>query len=67
MPDFKTKAAFPDCKVVDSSDLAIKVDIDGTLYWIPQSQVDDDSELWENGQEGTLVLSEWIAKEKGLV
>jgi hypothetical protein len=67
MPDFKTKAEFPNCKVVDISQLAIEVDIDGVLYWIPQSQVDDDSEIWENGQEGTLVVSEWIAKEKGLI
>lgn len=67
MPDFRTKAEFTDCKVVDMSDLAIKVDIDGKLYWIPQSQVDDDSEIWQNGQEGTLVISEWIAKEKGLI
>ena len=67
MPDFRKKAIFEDVKVVSESALAIRVDIDGELVWIPQSQVDDESEIWQTGDEGRLVVSEWIATEKGLV
>ena len=67
MSDFRKKAVFEDVKVVGNSGLAIHVEIDGVPMWIPQSQVDDDSEVWDMGDEGTLVVSEWIAIEKGLV
>jgi hypothetical protein len=33
---------------------------DGREFWVPQSQVDDESEVWKKGDEGTLVISEWI-------
>jgi hypothetical protein len=36
-------------------------------YWIPQSQIHDDSEVWKAGQRGTIVISEWIATQKGLM
>lgn len=39
----------------------------GDEEWIPKSQIDDDSEVWEEGQEGTLVIPLWLAEEKGLV
>lgn len=45
---------------------AILVLIEGKQYWIPQSQIDDESEVWRKGDEGTLVISEWIAYEKGI-
>lgn len=35
--------------------------------WIPQSQVDDDSEVWKPGDEGTLVINEWIARKNGII
>ncbi|MHA1286566.1 MAG: hypothetical protein ACTSPB_04080 [Candidatus Thorarchaeota archaeon] len=34
--------------------------------WIPLSQVDDESEIWSKGEEGTLTVSDWIANKKGL-
>ena len=67
MPNFREKAEFFDVLVVDETTLAIKCVIDGTGWWIPQSCVDDASEIWKTGDEGTLVISEWLAKEKGLV
>lgn len=67
MLDFREKAIFEDVKVVDISDLAIRVDIEGKLLWIPNSQVDDDSEVWKSGDQGMLVISEWIANQKGLL
>lgn len=49
----------------DSTD-AILVDIDGDEYWIPNSQVHDDSEVWRKGDEGELVITDWWAEKKGL-
>lgn len=45
---------------------AILVDVDGEDYWIPLSQVDDESEVYESGDQGDLVITEWIAQQKGL-
>lgn len=35
--------------------------------WIPRSQIAEESEVQDEGDTGTLVVSAWIAKEKGLV
>lgn len=40
--------------------------IDEEEHWIPRSQIDDDSEVYEVGHSGELVVSQWIADEKGL-
>jgi len=34
--------------------------------WIPQSQIHDDSEVYREGDAGTLVVSEWFAEKEGL-
>lgn len=64
-----SKVEFDDCKVIreSASGAAILCLIDGEEHWIPQSQVHDDSEIWKPGDEGKLVITEWIALEKGLV
>lgn len=41
--------------------------IDGEEHWIPKSQIVEESEVYEEGQEGVLVLTQWIAEQKGLV
>ncbi len=33
--------------------------------WIPQSQITDDSEVWREGDEGTLEITDWWARKKG--
>lgn len=57
-----------------ATEKAIYVDIPATpgrraqwRGWIPQSQVHDDSEVWREDDTGDLVLSRWIAEQKGLV
>jgi hypothetical protein len=67
MPDFKDKATFVNAVCTRDTDKAILVEIDGDEFWIPQSHVDDDSEVYEEGQRGTLVISQWIAEQKGIV
>lgn len=34
--------------------------------WIPKSQIHDDSEVYEEGHEGTLVIPLWLAEAKDL-
>lgn len=50
-----------------SSGAALLVEIDGKNHWIPQSQIHDDSEVWKPGDDGELVIPEWLAIEKELV
>lgn len=33
--------------------------------WIPQSQVDDNSEVYKEGTDGILVVSDWFAEQRG--
>ena len=51
------------------TDAALLVeDEDGEEVWIPSSQLDDDTEIWEDseiGEEGKLVIPEWLATKKG--
>lgn len=63
------KVEFFDCVCIHSTEKAILVklpEMDKPL-WFPQSQIDADSEVWKQGDEGTLVVSRWIAKQKGLI
>jgi hypothetical protein len=56
--------------VLHATEKALKVDYEGEEIWIPYSQVDDDSEIYKKeqvGETGELVISEWLAKEKGLI
>lgn len=39
----------------------------GEEAWIPTSQIDDSSEVQEKGDTGALVMSEFIARAKGLL
>lgn len=34
-------------------------------YWIPKSVIDDDSDVWEKGDEGDCVIKEWFAEKQG--
>ena len=67
MPTFKDAVEFFDVEVIRETEFALYVDIDGEHHWIPKSQVDDESEVFGLGDEGTLKISSWIAQEKGLV
>ena len=41
--------------------------IEGEEMWIPKSQIHDDSEVWQEHDRGVLVITEWIAEQKGLL
>jgi hypothetical protein len=54
-------------KAKRASAAALLVDIDGKDYWIPQSQIHEDSEVWKAGDEGELVIPEWLAIKEEMV
>ena len=64
LDDVKCVAATPKAICVTGGDLDEIVG-DGEEVWIPQSQVDDDSEVCQKGDVGVLIVSDWIANEKG--
>lgn len=45
---------------------ALLVEIDGTDYWMPKSQLGDATDVEEVGDIGVVELPEWLAREKGL-
>lgn len=56
-----------DVTVEHETDSALLCLIDGQKIWIPKSHIRDESEVYEKGTEGKLVISEWIAEQKNLV
>jgi hypothetical protein len=59
--------SFENVSVLVETPKALLVDIEGEEVWIPLSQIDDDSEVYKANTCGRLVITEWIAKAKGLV
>ena len=59
------------CKVIQNTGKALLVrnkrcsEFDGEDIWVPQSQITDDSDIWRDGDEGTLTVTEWFAEKKG--
>lgn len=50
-----------------TTDLALLVTLDtGDEIWIPKSQICDNSEVYEDEQEGDVVVSAWWAEKNGL-
>jgi len=62
----KDTVSFDGVHVKAASDKSLLCVIDGEEHWIPQTQIDDDSEVYKRGDEGKLVISRWIARQKGL-
>lgn len=54
------------CLRKSSSGKAILVDIPEVgEVWVPLSLVHDDSEVYDEGHEGTLIVQEWFAEQEG--
>lgn len=58
---------FFDVTVIAETEKALLCDIEGEEIWIPKSQITDNSEVLEKGDKGMLIITQWIASEKGLV
>lgn len=52
---------------IAETDAAIKVRTEHGEDWVPKSHVDDDSEVYSLDDEGTLVVTQWIAEQKGWI
>jgi len=50
-----------------ASGKALLCSVDGDSHWIPKSQIDDDSEVYEANTEGTLIIPRWLAEKNGMV
>lgn len=65
------KVEFKKCKGIRISDsgkaLLCSGLMEGSDTWVPISQLHDDSEVYEPGHEGTLIVSQWWAETAGLV
>ena len=52
---------------LSNSKTALMVEVEGEIHWVPVSLIDDDSECYAPHTDGTLIIPEWLAIEKGLV
>lgn len=54
----------PEVKVLRETEKALLVLTDeGDELWVPKSVVDEDSEVFQKDDEGTLIVQEWFAKK----
>jgi len=58
---------FEDVTSINDTPLALCCFIEGKNVWIPKSQIHTDSEVYRKNQSGKLIISRWIAEQKGLV
>lgn len=56
----------PGALLVHQTEKAGKFWIEGEEYWIPWSQVSEDCALEANGDQGALIITKWIAQQKGI-
>lgn len=68
-PDkFKDPHIVPDCICVDSSVSALLVWVPGKgTLWFPESNIAPESEIHKIGDQGKLIITQWLAKEKHLL
>ncbi len=55
------------CRAIKETEMAILVEYENEEFWIPKSQISEDSEVTEKDDEGVLAIPEWLADEKGLL
>lgn len=61
-------ASLGHARVMRTTPDALLVTIDSVgRQWVPRSVVHDDSEVYDDGHEGELVVKQWWARKEGLV
>lgn len=54
------------CECLKETPKALLVDVgEPDAAWVPQSQVHDDSDVSSEGDTGDLIVSKWLAGERG--
>jgi hypothetical protein len=56
--------SFPDAQCVSSTPMALLCRVIGDEHWIPRSVISDDSEVYERGHVGKLVVRKWFARKE---
>jgi uncharacterized iron-regulated protein len=57
---------FPDVEVIRNTGKALLILFeDGREKWIPSSVIHDDSEVFDTGHEGDLLVQEWFVEKNG--
>lgn len=57
-----------DVEATGETDLALYCEVDDDEgFWVPKSLIDDDSEVYEKGHVGKLVIPLWFAEKNDLV
>lgn len=51
--------------VLAESGKALLCVVEDEEVWVPKSQIDDDSEVYQKGHSGTLIVSDWFANKQG--
>lgn len=54
------------CSGRSRTGIALSITINGATRWVPFSVIHDDSEVFEPGHEGNVVVHEWWADKQGL-
>jgi hypothetical protein len=68
MPEKRPTVTIEDVVCIAETDKAILCGLeDGTEAWIPISHICEESDVHEKDDGGDLVITEYIAREKGLV
>ena len=68
MPTFHDTYTLENVEVIEERTLCIRILTDeGDNIFIPKSQIDDMSDVFNEGDTGNLTISMWMAKEKGLI
>lgn len=56
----------PNCECLRETNKAVLVTRGGGELWIPKSVLHDDSEVYEGGDRGKLVVQTWWAEQNGV-
>lgn len=52
------------CRFIRETEAAVLIKVDGDEHWIPLSQV---SEMHKVGDDGRIVVAQWVASQKGFI
>jgi hypothetical protein len=56
-----------DVEVIAETGRALLIFDGNRQEWVPKSQIGRDSEVQEKGDKGSILIPEWLAKEKGFI
>lgn len=66
MPREESSTSLGEGKCVGATDKAVRVELEsGDVLWIPASVVHDDSEVYNVGDTGDVVVQTWWAEKNG--